>query len=38
MPRTIGDMLREMHGYEAIAEYLGTTKNGKVDGGEFDDD
>ncbi|KAI2470629.1 hypothetical protein F4781DRAFT_170839 [Annulohypoxylon bovei var. microspora] len=38
MPRTIGDVLREMHGYEAIAEYLGTTKNGKVGGGQFDDD
>ncbi|KAI1656382.1 hypothetical protein F4813DRAFT_390750 [Daldinia decipiens] len=38
MPRTIGDVLREMPGYEAIAEYLGTTKNGKVDDGGFDDD
>ncbi|XDG04522.1 hypothetical protein ABKA04_004137 [Annulohypoxylon sp. FPYF3050] len=38
MPRTIGDVLREMPGYEPIAEYLGTTKNGKVGGGGFDDD
>ncbi|OTB01854.1 hypothetical protein M426DRAFT_323087 [Hypoxylon sp. CI-4A] len=38
MPRTIGDVLREMPGYEAIAEYLGTTKNGKVGSGGFDDD
>ncbi|KAI1772353.1 hypothetical protein F4818DRAFT_425689 [Hypoxylon cercidicola] len=38
MPRTIGDVLREMPGYEPIAEILGTTKNGQVGGGGFDDD